>query len=443
MTVNHDAVAALPTAAPANKILLRDLLTVRMPYVLADVDSALNLVALDPDTGAAIVDIMFLGRVFHYDPADLTTAHDGTTCLVSAEGRRYKLASGTDVFAYAVLSNALSTPPASPAAGDAYLVAAAATGAWAAKSGYVAVYTKRGWEFVNFGVGRFIYVEATDSYYHKNAGGTWVSGFGSQTLPAASVPLSAAINFGAFVRVTNQTTTAPPAGPAVGDAYIIGPGATGVWAGNDGKVAICEVAGSFTIYTPTNGWLAYDRALKTSYLFDGASWKPTNGVWIGRASAFSAGGSVSSPGGNSNGYTYSIVTPPNSLQRRSVDIATGLSYAAKKAGALLRFHYTADCRIALGTSGINQNQNPVVLALFRDSEANAIAWKIVGLCVELCFLNIAAMNTCINDVFEITASDTASHVYQVAIMSGGSNVNGLSLDNINLTNRTLSVQEAA
>src|SRR5712664_2283897 len=128
MTVNHDAVAALPTVGNPNKTLVRNIFVARMPYVLADAEDSRNLVAVDPSTGAIIVDLLLLGRVFHYDPADTTTAHDGTSCLVSADGLRYKLAVGTDVFAYAVLDNTIATPPVSPTLGDAYLVAAAATG---------------------------------------------------------------------------------------------------------------------------------------------------------------------------------------------------------------------------------------------------------------------------------------------------------------------------
>src|SRR5882757_41890 len=175
MTVNHDAVAALPITGSASKTLLRNVNVARMPYVLFDADDSRNVIFTDPSTGAITIDLLLFGRVFHYDPTDTTTAHDGTSCLVSADGLRYKLAVGTDVFAYAVINNTTSVPPGSPTLGDAYLVAAAATGAWAGKSNYIAVKTNRGWEFVNFSIGRLIYQEATDAYYHKNADGALVN----------------------------------------------------------------------------------------------------------------------------------------------------------------------------------------------------------------------------------------------------------------------------
>lgn len=445
MTVNHDAVSALPTSGNADKVLLRNLLVKRMAYDLADTDDSRNLVAIDPSTGVTIIDILFLGRIFHYDPTDTTTAYDGTTCLVSADGLRYKLAEGVDVFAYSVLDNTIATPPDSPSVGDAYLVAAAATGAWAGKTNDIAVLTNRGWEFVNFSIGRLIYVESTDSYYHKNSAGAWVAGFGTRALGASSVPLSSAINFGAFVRVENQTTTSPPSSPTVGAAYIIGPAATGAWSGDDGKVAVCEVAGEFTIYTPGNGWMAYDKAQNTPYTFEGTTWSPSAGAWIGRKSVFSAGGSASAPGGNSNGYAYSATTPPTTSQRRVADTSTDLTYTAKKTGATLRFTYNADCEFAPGTSGIVANQQPVVLALFRDTESNAIAWKVVGMVVDLLTAGttISFVNATISDTFEIAASDANSHTYEISIMSGGHRTAGQSTDSVNLTRRLFSVQEAA
>lgn len=401
MTVNHDAVAALPTSGSAVKSLLRSLVTARMPYVLADSDDSRNLIATDPSTGAIIVDLMLLGRVFHYDPTDTTTAHDGTSCLVSSDGLRYKLALGSDVFAYAVLDNIIATPPVSPTLGDAYLVAAAATGAWSGKSNYIAVKTNRGWEFVNFSIGRFIYVESVDTYYHKNAGGSWVTGFGNQTVIANSVPLSAAINFGKRLIVENQTTTAPPGSPTVGTAYIIGPSATGGWSGLDGKIAICEVAGSFVIYTPTNGWEAYDKAKNNSVTFNGSAWASTVGAFVGYAYQFTqdiTGTSV--VGSGSYGAYNTTVGPVNPLRRLD---GTFLTYQAKRTGAPLRFTYQA-----LINASFPGGSNNLTLALYQDSIATAIAWDCVVFNAGLCK---------VSTVFVFSAPDAASHVYKIAVVN--------------------------
>jgi hypothetical protein len=357
MTVNHDAVAALPISGSASKTLLRNVNVARFPYVLFDADDSRNITLIDPSTGAITIDVMLFGRVFHYDPTDTTTVHDGTSCLVSADGLRYKLAVGTDVFAYAVINNTTSVPPVSPTLGDAYLVAAGATGAWAGKSNYIARKTNRGWEFINFDIGRFIYVESVDTYYHKNAGGAWVTGFGNQVTTPNSVPLSAAINFGKRILVENQTTTAPPGSPVVPTAYIIGPAATGAWSGLDGQIAICEVAGSFVIYNPTNGWEAYNKAKNTSFTFNGSAWASTAGAFINTASA-----------------TYSanvdINTPQIPLDDTIPQISEGtqiitVGYTMKSTTNKLRLRLT-------GQITHNTANTHAAIAFFQDAIANAL-----------------------------------------------------------------------
>lgn len=66
----------------------RNYIAARLAFVLA---SASEIQALDMAGCLAVT----LGRVtYAYDAADTTTAHDGDTCLVSFDGRRYKSASG-------------------------------------------------------------------------------------------------------------------------------------------------------------------------------------------------------------------------------------------------------------------------------------------------------------------------------------------------------------
>ncbi len=56
--------------------------------------------------------------------------------------------------------------------------------------------------------------------------------------------------------VKSRTTTVPPGGPAEGDTYIVAAGATGAWAGKDGKFA-AWLSGAWSFRTPAEGWLAY------------------------------------------------------------------------------------------------------------------------------------------------------------------------------------------
>jgi hypothetical protein len=361
MPSNHPAVAALPTTGSADKVLLRDLLVASLAIVLPNSADPTELVAVDPDTGAAVIVIIYLGRNFLFDPTDTTTANDGVTCLVSNEGRRYKLSDQSSVFAYSVLDNTIATPPVSPSIGDAYLVAAGATGAWAGFSNYIAYRSIRGWEFENFGIGRFIYVESVDTYYHRNSSGTWVTGFGAQTTAANSIPLSAAINFGKRLIVENQTTTSPPGSPTVGTAYIIGAGATGGWSGDDLKIAICEVAGSFVIYNPGNGWEAYDKARNTEFIFNGTAWASAAGAIIGTVTNNLSGAT------NRTG-TYSSSSLPGSS---TGDGLVSQTYTMKSVTNRLRVRFSGS--VAGSTSGAN-----IVVAFFLNSNANTMAASILA-----------------------------------------------------------------
>ncbi len=56
--------------------------------------------------------------------------------------------------------------------------------------------------------------------------------------------------------VISRSIAAPPGSPAEGDTYIVGPSATGAWAGQSGKFACWRDAG-WHYRTPADGWLAY------------------------------------------------------------------------------------------------------------------------------------------------------------------------------------------
>jgi hypothetical protein len=74
-----------------------------------------------------------------------------------------------------VKSRALATPPASPANGDRYIVAASPTGAWAGKTGQVAVRIEAAWSFFVPKVGWTAFIEDENVLSaYKSAG--WSTG---------------------------------------------------------------------------------------------------------------------------------------------------------------------------------------------------------------------------------------------------------------------------
>lgn len=97
-----------------------------------------------------------------------------------------------------LLDTGLATPPGSPAEGDAHLVIATATGAWAGYEGYIAVYMNSAWVFVTPYIGMLVLVLSTSSLYRFAASSTLVkvnfagsvvdmgTGNGTQTINTAS-----------------------------------------------------------------------------------------------------------------------------------------------------------------------------------------------------------------------------------------------------------------
>ncbi len=418
MPTYHEAIAALPVGSAAVKASLRAMSVRRFGYCLTTAESLQTVTVVDPDAGTIPLVVVQNGLTFSYDSADTTTAHDGTTCLVSADGKRYKI----DTFSYpsSVLDKDLTAPPGSPSVGDKYIVGTAATGAWSGHDGAVAFYASRGWIFATIPIGRPIYVEDETAFYHRNAGGTWTRGFGSLPFSANTIPRSAVIGQPFRHLVINQITNAPPGSPATADSYIVGSVPTGAWAGHAGKLAICEDGSTFTIYTPRTGELVFDIANNKDYRFNGTAWVSAFGAIIQIDQTFTASGSTSS--GGSGSYTYSSGTAPTTSTAYFKDDGSTIDdfVAIGGTGATLKFTYDAT---------ITQNGlATTTIGLFRDSEANAIAWSPN-------FGDAVAEHR--NYDFWVTAPDAAAHDYHIrGVGAVAASVNAL-------TRRSLSVEEVA
>ena len=81
--------------------------------------------------------------------------------------------------------------------------------------------------------------------------------------------LDALVNLG----VEASGLKAPPAAPADGQRWIVGPGATGAWAGRDLNLAAWQ-DGAWSFFAPGRGTLAYDAAAATLLFWTGTAWRP-------------------------------------------------------------------------------------------------------------------------------------------------------------------------
>jgi hypothetical protein len=73
--------------------------------------------------------------------------------------------------------------------------------------------------------------------------------------------------------VLDKDLSAPPGTPADGARYIVGPGPTGAWAGEQGKVAAWQ-DGAWSFYAAHEGWLAWVADEASLYVWSGSAWSP-------------------------------------------------------------------------------------------------------------------------------------------------------------------------
>jgi uncharacterized protein DUF2793 len=107
-----------------------------------------------------------------------------------------------------VEGDAAADPPPAPEPGQSWIVAAAATGAWAGRSGSVATWTAGGWRFALPVEGMLIWNKAS-SLWVRRAGSGWSEG----TLPAAALVIG-----GQQVVGERQPEVPSPSGGTVIDA---------------------------------------------------------------------------------------------------------------------------------------------------------------------------------------------------------------------------------
>jgi len=363
MSSQLETVAAWPVGAPKDSALQRAYITKRGILVFADTEDTQNFDVVDPADGTLPLYIQWKGILFQYDSTDTTTPHDGETCAVTDDGKRYKAVAAIPA-PYSVLSTSTTAQPASPTLHDTYYVPTAATGAdWAGKDGQVGIYTARGWAFQALRIGQFVYDESSDTYYHKIVAGTLTAGFGAQALNDGAILPSNVSGGGGKIRwyVENQTTNTPPVSPTANVEYIIGSSPTGAWAAKAAQIARYENS-AWTYYSPVAGWKAYDKALAIDIQFNGTAWLSAAGAVL-FANYFKTDGGSQTDGGSGT-YAYANGIAPTSGLSSSLDNTTApLTANGSK------------CRVTWSGSFVGSAYAEYALALFVDNNSAAIDWR--------------------------------------------------------------------
>lgn len=390
--------------SPVNKALFRNAIITRYPYCIADGENPSDLTV--NEAGVVPLALAFNGLLFWLDAGDTSSGPpDNVTLIVTADGYRY-FADGEYSQAYSVLSQGDNTPPMAPTVHDAYHTGPSPTGDWAGYPNRIAVYTRRGWLFQEIPVGKLIYVVDETSYYHLDENDDFVLGTGTAQLGAQTVRDTMLVGMQRFYTVENQTVTSPGAASSapLGTYWIVGSGATGAWAGQDGKIATVYDGTNWAFLSPVEGWHAYDKALNSLYKFNGTDWQNASGAWV-----------------------------KNALTRRDADYSAGggagwqnilnITFQADKTGTN-RFRIMVSFNGLSMTTGAGTGNRVLQLVVRRDSETNPL--KVID------ETTISAASTTFRtakytDMFFIDIPDTASHVYRLQAVITGTNITATTL----------------
>src|SRR3954451_11072343 len=108
----------------------------------------------------------------------------------------------------------------------------------------------------------------------------------SDTTPRSALPLLAAAQSQKHVthnealleidaltccNIRDRDLSTPPSTPADGDTYLVKATGTGLWAGQDGKVAFA-VDGAWRFYAPYSGLVAYVADEQKLIVYNGSTW---------------------------------------------------------------------------------------------------------------------------------------------------------------------------
>lgn len=204
----------------------------------------------------------------------------------------------------------LATPPGSPTAGDAYIIAASPTGAWAGHATHLTWYENGAWRFVTPIEGTAAYLQDEDKEYRFN-GTAWA--IVSQSHRGALVTLSADENTAnystahpiAFATETRDTDSIHPYSSTV-TITIASPGVI-TWTGHTLK------AGSPVVFT-TTGALPTGLTAGTTYYVISAGL----GANSFQVSATPGGSAVNTSGSQSGTHTatnYSRLIVPSGITK--------------------------------------------------------------------------------------------------------------------------------
>ncbi len=143
--------------------------------------------------------------------------------------------------------------------------------------------------------------------------------------------------------VLTRSLTVPPATPSVGDRHIVPVGATSLWAGQAGRIALYAATG-WEFIVPLAGWSAQVMTEGQAAVFDGAVWKaPSDGsVAVARLGISTAADATN---------RLAVASPATLLTHAGAGHQVKVNKAAAADTASLLFQTGFSGRAEMGTAG--------------------------------------------------------------------------------------------
>lgn len=284
-------------------------------------------------------------------------------------------------------------------------------------------------------------------YYSTNNGSTWTQAGLGFTLSATAQTIQ---RTGTFAGVTDialvteaknwSTNTNTVAGlnafdatvtGSVGDTYVIASPAIGVFAGMESKVARCEVADAYVIYTQADGDEVYDKNLKKKY-----KWSSTASAWQAAFSGYAnlseaedlTTATITSNTPSASGYFYDASTAPTStVDASKITESLTLSVTADFADQVLEIEYVASVTTNISMSNNSSAATSYTLtgSVCVDSETAARDWALAYRRIQAS----GAAPTSLTDfdkvrlIFRVTLADTSAHTLKIKLHHGNNDSN--------------------
>jgi hypothetical protein len=197
--------------------------------------------------------------------------------------------------------------------------------------------------------------------------------------------------------VISMTTTVPPGAPSTGDAYLVPAGATGVWAGNEGKIA--QWLGS--------RWSYIDQPDGHGIgLPDGRLFIRIAGSYVEKIALDVQSGkwNYAAVGGTANALTASLTPAPSAL---AAGLYARLRLAAANTGSMTLNLNGLGVKALNRLDGSAMQPGDIAGPCFADVAYDGAAWQILRLVASDINLQVAANKSPFNLALQSYATRTA------------------------------------